>query len=350
MSKCELVIQTEKSGPQCTPGEIIRGRVRATLGENPVKCRALTIRHEWRTHGRGNTRSGTSASITLFEGAWAAGERQEYPFELKVPTGPATYHGHFLNVDHYLVAEADVPWSFDPKAELELLLPAVDSPDYSFGPEYKEPAAEMRAASQSSTLASCLVGGCFGLPGLAIILGGIGMLVGAIHGHGDYAGGIFLSLFGIPFAAIGFGLVYVMQKRRLAQQRLGLPLIKVSPNPARPGERVSVQVFMEPPKALNLADSRISLVGREKVVSGSGTNRTTHTHDIHLTDEDLNTAGRHVEPGEPVTLQQSITIPTDAAPTFVADDNELKWAIKVQIGIEGWPNWEQEYPVTVRPR
>src|SRR5689334_7308514 len=122
MSKCELIIQTEKDGPDCTPGEVIRGRVRATLGEHPVKCRALTLRHEWRTHGRGNQRSGTSASVTLFEGDWAAGERQEYPFELKVPNGPATYHGHFLNVDHYLVAEADVPWSFDPKAELELLL------------------------------------------------------------------------------------------------------------------------------------------------------------------------------------------------------------------------------------
>lgn len=350
MSKCELSIQLDRADPTYRAGETVRGHVFVSTDE-AVKCRSLTVTVQWRTHGRGNRCCGTPISVSLFEGDWPAGHEESYAFELPAPTSPATYHGEVLNVDHYLTARADVPWSIDPKAEVELLVPAVDAPEYDFGSKYRPPEAEIRSAATGSNIASVMLAGCFGLPGAAMVLGAMGLLARYFTVHGDTLfPGIFLFLFGGTFALVGFGTAFLLQKRRLAQRRLGAPLTQITPNPVRQGGRVSVQVLAEPPKALELEDGKIRLVGRESVVSGSGTNRTTHGHTVFEHEQVLPMAGRRIEAGETLSIQETLTVPTDAAPTFVGDDNELKWTISVRIGIKGWPDWEQEFPLTVRPR
>jgi hypothetical protein len=350
MSKCDLTIELDRPNATYARGETVRGHVRVAA-DQAVQCRSLTVTCQWRTHGRGNRCTGEPVSVSVFEGDWQPGE-YSYPFELPAPTSPATYHGNLLNIDHYVTARADVPWSIDPKAEVELLVAGGDSPDYDFGSEYQPPDAEIRASAKGTTTASWLLGGCFGLPGLAIIVAGIGMLINVVvNGRHDLLfGGIFMSLFGIPFAAVGFGLLFVMQKRKLAQRRLGTPLTKVSPNPARPGERVNVQVLAEPNVELTLEGGHLRLIGRESVVSGSGTNRTTHKYDVYQFEHPLALDGRCVQAGETLAVNETLTIPEDAAPTFVASDNELKWTIHIRLGIKGWPDWEQEYPLTVRPQ
>jgi hypothetical protein len=351
MSKCDLSIRLEKTDATYAPGEAVRGTVWVTA-DQAMKCNALTVSLQWRTHGRGNRREGPAVALTLFQGEWNAGDQQSYPFVLTAPAGPATYHGNVLNVDHYVTARADVPWSLDPKAEREILIPAVDTPAYDFGPAYQTPADAMRSDSQGSIVGSVLAAGCFGLPGLAIILGGVGFMFSAVT-KGDASQlfpGIFMLLFGLVFAAVGFGVAFMMYKRKLAQQRLGQPLTQVNPNPARPGERVTVQAIVEPRVALTMADGAIEFKGMETVVSGSGTNKTTHTHQVHAFKKVLSMAGRRVEPGETVTVQEVIAIPEDASPTFSAADNRLSWTASLRIGIDGWPDWEKDFPITVRPR
>jgi hypothetical protein len=161
---------------------------------------------------------------------------------------------------------------------------------------------------------------------------------------------IFMTLFGIPFMAVGFGVAFLMQKRRMAQAKIGQPLVKLSPNPARPGDRVTVQAIFEPRSAITLADGTVRLQGQEEVVSGSGTDRTTHRHDLHSEERPLSLAGRRVEAGETVSVHESFTVPQTAPPTFMADDNRLKWTVTLGIGIDGWPDWEQDYSLTIRPK
>jgi hypothetical protein len=347
MSKCDLRVELDKR--EYRPGETIRGTVQVAT-DAAVKCKALTVTLQWRTHGRGNRAQGVTAFKQVFEGEWTEGQ-QSYPFTFTAPPGPGTYHGHILNIDHYVTATADIPWSLDPKDEVEILLPAVDSAHYPYGPEYKPPTELLQASHSGSNIGSLLLGGCFGVPGCAISIGGLGFALSVLRGNMENVfPAIFMTLFGIPFMAVGFGVAFMLQKRRMAQAKIGQPMVKVSPNPARPGERVTVQAILEPRGAITLADGKVSFKGLEQVVSGSGTDRTTHSHEVHNEERPLSTGGRNVQPGETVSLQESFTVPETAAPTFMADDNHLKWTVSLAIGIDGWPDWEQDYPLTIRPK
>jgi hypothetical protein len=350
MSKCDLAVQLAKENRVYAPGESVRGQVLVSVTE-AIQCRGLTASLRWRTHGRGNRREGPATVVKLFEGEWKAGEQRVYSFELPMPAGPATYHGTVLNVDYYVTAQADMPWALDPKAEAEVLLPPADSPDYSFGSKYVPPEAEVKAMGSIMNVGSVLVLGCFGGPGVLLLLSGIAAIASVVVSRnlGALMTGVFLTFFGGAFTLVGVGLTYKLQKKRLAQRRLGDPAVTLEPNPARAGERVSVRFMVQPRAALTLGESKLRLRCRETVVSGSGTNRTTHTHEVHTSEQSLGLAGRPVQPGEIVSFQETVVVPDEAAPTFVADDNELKWTLAVSIGIPGWPDWEAEYPLTVRP-
>ena len=344
MSKCELRIQLEKDDATYRAGDVVRGVVHVSSGDKGLDCRALTVTLQWRTHGRGNQDKGPAVTQALFKGQWNADTAAAYAFELPAPAGPPTYHGRYVNVDHYVTARADVPWSMDPKAEVEILvLPPPDGTPCDFGPKYQPPQQEMHASAKGNTIASGFLLGCFGLPGL---IGFVFAAIGALRGTFPW----FALPLPLVFAAVGLGLFFLLQKSRLAAAKLGRPMIKMSPNPARAGETVAVQVFFEPRAGVTLTEASVALIGRESAVSGSGTNRSTHTTEVHNARSPLTLGARNVAAHHPVTLQQTVTVPEDAGATFVADDNELKWAVKVTIGVEGWADWSEDFPLTVRPR
>jgi hypothetical protein len=210
----------------------------------------------------------------------------------------------------------------------------------------------MRTAESGTVFGSCLLIGCFGMPGLGIMALGATFLLGLLTPDeaGRWMPGLFMIPFGGIFALVGFGVAFLMYKKRVAQRRLGTPVVRVAPNPAKPGDAIRVHIACEPRTALALAASKVTLKCVERVVSGSGTNRTTHTHTVHESERSLDVAGRTVEAGQPLSLQATVELPPDAAPTFVADDNAPRWTVATTIGIEGWPDWEHEYPLTVGPR
>ena len=350
MSKCDVSIQLDKADRTYAPGERIRGQVTVTT-EDAVRCKSLTVALQWRTHGRGNRASGPESKVQLFQGEWGSGEQRAYAFEFIAPAGPATYHGTIVNVDHYLTVRVDLPWAFDPKAEAEILLvPTAGAAEYDFGPAYEPPAAEMKGEGTAMAIGSVVIGGCFGLPGLAIMAGGVAFGVGWLRGtsHDGPVPAIAMLLFGGVFVTMGFGVALLLQRRNLARRKLGDPLVSVNPTTARPGERVSVQVTLQPRATVNLASAVVVLKGGERAVSGRGTNRTTHTHDLHLQEVGLG-APPQLEAGQPRVFSASLQLPANAAPTFTSSDNGVKWAVEVKIGIAGWPDWEREHPISVRP-
>jgi hypothetical protein len=44
-----------------------------------------------------------------------------------------------------------------------------------------------------------------------------------------------------------------------------------------------------------------------------------------------------------------LQVPADAPSTFYAPDNALHWFIRVHIEIRDWPDWLEEFPITVVP-
>jgi hypothetical protein len=349
MSKCELSITLERADRTFRPGEVVRGHVRVRT-DAAVPCRRLVVVHHWRTHGRGNVRSGPEQGVSLFEGEWRAGEDQSYAFEVTLPNGPSTYRGHYLNIDHYVVAKADVPWSLDPTATVDIVLTGERGPTYDHGPQHKSGPPDVKAEGAMAAVGSVLIAGFFGVPGLGMLLGGAAFGVIGLMRRDPALGfpGLILMPFGAVLVAVSAGVAFALHKRTLAQRKLGTPVLTVEPRMAVPGQEVAVHLALTPRSPVSLTRGVVLLRGQERVVSGTGTNRTTHTHVFQLQEAGLDLPS-DVRAGS--TLQRSVVlaVPADAPPSFGASDNDLQWAVVVRIGIAGWPDWEREYPITVAP-
>lgn len=342
MSKCDLIIDLDSAKRVFLPGEVIRGVVEVVVNSE-VRCDGLTLTSLWQTHGRGNRRSGGEQAQELFRGTWLAGETHHYPFEVVAPEGPVTYHGHYLNVDHYLRATADIPWALDPKAEEEFVL---ELPPGATG--YRQPGEPDAVGEVSATAAKvgqaigAVFGGCFMIPGLIALVVGVGVVA-----KGEL-GGILPIVMGTIFTAVGGLVVFLALRNTLAERKLGEVLVAVKPERAAPGEEVSVQLQFSPRSRVQLNRVTARLVGKEVVVSGSGTNRTTHTHELARVERELS-GECMIHAGEGVDLDATFTVPPDAPLSFHASDNDLRWTVEVHVDIPGWPDWTKDVPLVVAP-
>jgi hypothetical protein len=321
MAKAELSIELEKADRRYVPGETIRGKLRVRV-DSDCRCDALTIERQWRTHGRGNRSSGGAIRHDLFQGDWRAGE-YVYPFQFEAPAWPRTYHGHYLNVDWYLNARADVPWAIDPKAEEEILVEA--------GPERFVPDTCFPAETVVSTGAHPLQAGCPTIFGLMFVLIGLANLP-----------------IGIFFMVPGFIVAFLGLRNVLAEMKIGSVKLEVEPLSAEPGGAVRVVLSMVPKSALLLNEATVKLKGIEQVVSGSGTKKTTHTHTLHEAQASLS-AKQGIVAGRPVRLETLLELPASAPPSFEAASNKLIWSLNVHLDIARWPDWTHDVALRVLP-
>jgi hypothetical protein len=81
-------------------------------------------------------------------------------------------------------------------------------------------------------------------------------------------------------------------------------------------------------------------------VRGSGTQKKTYTHE-------LDSRGARLMQAEDssfgLRFEGEFEIPTGMPPSFKAPDNELTWAVEVDIDIRGWPDWHHSYPLLAAP-
>ena len=121
-----MKIVVDAMGGDQAPAVVVDGAVQAA---QECTCQAVTLSRQWRTHGRGNRAKGSPRTMTLAtKETLPPGIPRRYPFEFKAPGGPATYHGHYLNLDWYVRATAEVQsvwgalFARDPRQEAEILL------------------------------------------------------------------------------------------------------------------------------------------------------------------------------------------------------------------------------------
>ncbi len=321
MSKCDLTIVFDRPDRQYQGGEEVTGSVQVSVNAD-VLCDGLSIEHRWQTHGRGNRATGPKLSSVVFQGQWRAGESVSYPFRFTAPNGPPTYRGRYLNIDHYVRARADVPWALDPKTEEEYtLLPGVGSygnrPDTSTG--------------QGQTLQT-------GLTALGIPIGVVMIITGIV----------FCFPFGIVLIPGGCIVLFFASRRMMAEKRLGKVDLHCGPSEVAPGSDLPLMLKFTPSAAGQLNRITAKLTGVERCVSGSGTNKSTHTHKLHDRTVTLSRS-RQLQPNRPVALQCRVPIPETTAFSFSAHDNDLVWQLEVRIDIPLWPDWIAKRILTVRP-
>jgi hypothetical protein len=359
MAKCDIRIEYENDKRSYTVGEAVRGTVYVSVNSD-CKCDAFIISCMWRAHGRGNQANHPSHEETVFKGEWKAGESHSFPFEFEAPPGPLTYHGHYLNVDWYIHATADIPWALDPSAEEDFHLALADGDDtvVAIGSEGAMPELVQylgQSASEVDSLkadrlivdpGSQALGAL--LPVIAMIVMGIGLFISVIMTALMFEDmGVVAFLIGPLPIAVTSAIAFFLMRNSLAEKKLGKVDIKITPQVLLgAGSEAAVEVTFCPTASISLNSVKATLTGKERVISGSGSNRTTHTHELHKIELVLSES-RQLTPGEPVTLRAPFEIPEDAPCSFSASDNYLEWNLNTHIDIPKWPDWSANRSVIV---
>jgi len=316
MADCDLSIELDDPDQVHSEQGTVSGTVHVHA-RSEVRCKGLTVSSTWKTHGRGNVTTGTAGELVVFEGQWSAGETAQYRFELPVNPWPPSYHGHLMNVDHYVEARADVPWAFDPKASTSFLV-IPDRHDF----QAQTLATKPRNVKQAGPFATAVI------VIVLLVIGGMFLLLSP-----------FFLILMVPVGLIG-GLIYLF-KKVLPRWVLGHVDLQWQGDTFHRGETVHGRLMIRPKKEVQIQEIRVELQGMERCVSGSGTNRTTHTHTFLTVPRAVSPAARlraHTEH----LFDCSFEIPDDAPLSIDLSDNEVLWKRTVRVDLPRWPDWVQE--------
>ena len=310
MAKCNLLIELEGQGSYHA-GAALPGRLTVTANET-VNCNLISIQQHWFTHGSGNIASGLGPAVNLFSGQLTAGETQIFEFELPLLPGPATYHGHHLNVDHKIVAHVDVPWAFDVKAEKPIaVVGSATTKD--------EAARETEAVAAGKNILWALL--LMFLPVFMIL----------------FFVAIPLFLLFLPFAIIG-GLFWLF-RTVLPKWLVGPAKTTLNDRTLSLGSSLQAQFSLVPSRPLAVNRIFCELVCEEVCISGSGSNKKTHRHRVIEKELQLE------PPGTVPTGQRSypieLIIPADAPPTLTLGQNRIVWTLQTRVDIPRWPDFVQ---------
>lgn len=335
MSKCDLHIVFDHDDRTYKLGEAIAGKIQV-LAREAFHCRKITLICAWRTQGRGNKASGGEEGVTFADDAkFQSGELKEYPFQFAARRGPVSYQGQYLNVEWYLRAQVDIPVAVDViKEEKFMLAPGDISEEIVLGTDDEsEEAAAPSSFKERMAMARVLAVPFFVLGVAMIVLGGSNLVA---------------LLLGLAVAGFGGWQLFMMLRNKLAQQRVSALEVSVHPVKIRAGNAVECKFLLDSRDARRLRKITATLKAEERVVSGAGGLKNTHTHKIYETV--LEQSNQEVAAfGEKTEIKIPVPIPPHAPSTFRAPDNALIWSIRVQIDIPDWPDWVQEFPITVVP-
>jgi hypothetical protein len=336
MARADLEIRINKPDTTFYPGDTLEGEV--VVYRSPDKKKGtLRLERFWKTHGRGNTASGGHSELVLKTAQVGTADQEIYPFTMKVPNGPFTYHGELLNVDWYLKARLDVPWAIDPKTQTSFgVHPGPEPPP---APSEIKERINAQRSGKGATGPLAVVGAIFALAGLAVMAGAIA----------DSDAPIFAVIFPGIFVAVGLGLLFAALRNKFASRKLGKVNLTVLPLEVGPGQEVACHLHFVPKSTVHLNHIKLILSCSEVVVSGSGTNRTTHRKELHRQEKNL-VSGRDLRRGMPFDQDTTFSLPQRGPLSFAASDNDLIWQVRCEIDIDKWPDWTKELPFVVWPQ
>jgi len=304
-------------------GEIVRGIVRVDRARSE-QCRAIRLVRFWGTHGKGNEERGDPTVTVLHAGPLRDRGPHVFEFEFPAPPGPFTYRGHFLNVEQYVEVQLDLPWARDPRIREEyVLLP---------GRPFAAPAALLDSPEHEARNI---------IPGIGAVLGTGALFVGLSMASASQPIGFLFLLGGV--------VLFLPALKKLSDRRLGEAKAFLSSVFPTPGEEVGVEVKVSPGKLTRLNRALVELTAKERCVSGSGSSRTTHRHEVFSKRWTIS-GPMTLEGGSTRVLNGSFRVPEDAPPSFRGKSNKLLWEARVRLDIPNWPDWVKRIQLVVWPQ
>lgn len=193
--------------------------------------------------------------------------------------------------------------------------------------------------------------GCVGLFGLGCTCFTCFSMAAAVVGaltSGDSSlilPGLLSLAFSLPFLAIGLALLGWAALPLIAGAKVSRPEVSVSSTTLRVGEPFTLTYQQSFKSGADVGRILMQLIFRERATYRRGTDTVTVTHDWLM--QQFETPPRRFEAGETFNDRRTFKIPEDAMHSFAANRNSLQWFIKVTVEMSGWPDFNEEYPITV---
>jgi hypothetical protein len=345
-----LHIELEREDGAFRAGDPIRGALGVDVDE-PVSARDLVLTPAWRTTGLGNRDRGEAASVSLGPHALSPGEIARVAFAFDAPPGPVSYAGTLFSIEHALVARVEAdggdvlaiesrPLTLLPAAPTELV-PALAGyrarPLARAAPHYLGPAH--RAAGGKRPVTTVAAGA-----GVACAAIGVSEIVRAIPSHG----GILHVALGALFVIGGAKLASTALRQPLAESKLGTPGLEVEPTSASRGERVTARIRLRPSAELTVREVWLELAGCEESAFGEGEHRRVEVREL-FRERRVVAHAEVLSAHTPRVFEASFRVPGDAAPTFEAEENHVRWHVVAGVELAGWGGLREERAVTVEP-
>ena len=330
-------ITLDREDPVYRGGEVVRGSASVRGIEGGGTLNALIVTIEWRTVGESNQDRGPVRMVRLPVETPSPGALVEAPFSLELPSGPISYAGQLFSVEWFVAVRADVALARDPRSELMIEVvppPPADlvverdgyrEPAWSLVPEGRHYERGPRLRRAGSRVSRPSLGSGLGM----ITFGGLILpLLALKDGCGE--AGVLMGL--LAFGTLGAGIAVVRQALRLRRSRRGLgePAVLVEPTEVVRGHVLGVRVSLAPDGLVEMVGATVELEATESATSGSGSSATTHHRRVRSILKNFD-CPRQVSPHERVGLEEQLTVPADAPPTFGAPNNELTWIVKVTV-------------------
>ncbi len=155
-----------------------------------------------------------------------------------------------------------------------------------------------------------------------------------------------LTLFTVPFAAIGVWAIVALVRQLLVATGIGPTLVEISDHPLSPGGQY--QIYLSQSGWFTMNRLRVLLVCEEIATYRQGTDTRTETREV-FRKELFRRDTFEIRGGMPFDCDIDLSLHEGAMHSFAANYNEIAWTLVVEADAAGWPEYKRAFPVIVRP-
>ncbi len=154
-------------------------------------------------------------------------------------------------------------------------------------------------------------------------------------------------IIGIVFLAIGLLITGLIAIQALAKMKVAEPELWISSPLVGVGDIFKVTYRQGFKSNISPTKFNYTLIFRETAIYSSGTDTVTVHKDVNVAIADFPLQSFHSD--QVFNDERTLQIPPGGMHTFSARRNKLRWFIRVQIGIPGWPDFQADYELMVSP-
>ena len=172
-------------------------------------------------------------------------------------------------------------------------------------------------------------------------------LVLAVRSHLTGRPDWFLTIFMLPFVALGGWSIYYFLTELILTTWVGPTNLEISDHPLYPGQQY--EIYLTQAGRHGVSSLQVLLVCDEETTYHQGTDIRNDRQRVYqrriFRREQIS-----LQPDKPFQQRCRLEIPCDAMHSFQADHNCVQWKLVVEGRAKGWPDYMRSFPIVIYPR